>query len=579
MNISLQWLSQHTRPEIMRRGESLLKTSYPRIHISDALIKAEVQGTRAYEVKIKEEGGAPEATCTCPYDQGGFCKHIVAVVLLVLKSDQTEFSTQTSRGLSSEMEMAMKPNFFQELFLETDHTIQNRFLEMLFRKQPALRMQFVRFLEDPSIPESSEEIDRVKNEIHQACSGLTLDITDINPGYDFGYRNPISWPDRELTRRYLMPIFSGHSLRIDQFLNAGQIVEAMEILLGIYEGIQDVGEPEYPVESIFPNFESELLKMVEPMFLDAAHLIRSEHQRVSVIDAAIDTFFNRMLDQRQVSIEGGQGAAYDFAYWEAILKSLSLTPKSATHLHAWLQKSGIDQELSTFWLIHHLGVVLENDELWTVPAKRFMTEQPMIAKALLKYELAHDNKSNALEVAKKTVQLFPVELEEEVVRGFDPSDDPTFYEEVLIAYMLRTEDLEFLPQLPSKMNEQVVERLSEKINRMISAKFYVEVLLSANRMEALKDFVGQADESHWKQILPLVAPHFPTDTLAWVSWYVQRELGFARGRKKYVELISWMVFAANNGGLVQEMKALADHLRTSNPALKALHDELSKAGF
>jgi uncharacterized Zn finger protein len=45
-------------------------------------VTAEVAGGDLYEVAILlEEGGIAEARCTCPYDWGGYCKHIVAVLL------------------------------------------------------------------------------------------------------------------------------------------------------------------------------------------------------------------------------------------------------------------------------------------------------------------------------------------------------------------------------------------------------------------------------------------------------------------------------------------------------------------
>ena len=35
-----------------------------------------------------DDGGIGSATCTCPYDWGGYCKHIVAVLLTVLHGNE-----------------------------------------------------------------------------------------------------------------------------------------------------------------------------------------------------------------------------------------------------------------------------------------------------------------------------------------------------------------------------------------------------------------------------------------------------------------------------------------------------------
>ena len=47
-------------------------------------LTAEVEGSEfePYQVSIRlHDGGVADAHCTCPYDWGGYCKHIVAVLL------------------------------------------------------------------------------------------------------------------------------------------------------------------------------------------------------------------------------------------------------------------------------------------------------------------------------------------------------------------------------------------------------------------------------------------------------------------------------------------------------------------
>lgn len=51
-------------------------------------IKAKVQGSENYKVKIKAEGTQVFASCSCPYDYGDHCKHIAATLMHL----QSEFS-------------------------------------------------------------------------------------------------------------------------------------------------------------------------------------------------------------------------------------------------------------------------------------------------------------------------------------------------------------------------------------------------------------------------------------------------------------------------------------------------------
>ena len=56
------------------------------------LLTARVQGSEyaPYEIAVSllDDGSIDDATCTCPYDWGGYCKHIVAVLLTVLQGDE-----------------------------------------------------------------------------------------------------------------------------------------------------------------------------------------------------------------------------------------------------------------------------------------------------------------------------------------------------------------------------------------------------------------------------------------------------------------------------------------------------------
>jgi uncharacterized Zn finger protein len=56
------------------------------------LLRAEVEGSQylPYRVQVRfHEGGVTEAQCSCPYDWGGWCKHIVAALLVCLHEPES----------------------------------------------------------------------------------------------------------------------------------------------------------------------------------------------------------------------------------------------------------------------------------------------------------------------------------------------------------------------------------------------------------------------------------------------------------------------------------------------------------
>jgi uncharacterized Zn finger protein len=74
-----------TTTQSFSRGDTYMKAgAVLEIEQRDDLLLAEVEGSEydPYQVRVRlDAGGIVDADCTCPYDWGGYCKHIVAVLL------------------------------------------------------------------------------------------------------------------------------------------------------------------------------------------------------------------------------------------------------------------------------------------------------------------------------------------------------------------------------------------------------------------------------------------------------------------------------------------------------------------
>lgn len=82
-------------PDIFARGAEYYRTGA--VSVSDLVrrgseLSAAVHGSNfaPYQVTVQlHDGGVADAQCTCPYDWGGYCKHIVAVLLSFARSPET----------------------------------------------------------------------------------------------------------------------------------------------------------------------------------------------------------------------------------------------------------------------------------------------------------------------------------------------------------------------------------------------------------------------------------------------------------------------------------------------------------
>jgi hypothetical protein len=94
MLLSQKTLESGSLPQVFERGKTLLaqQGSIPKLLKRGDIYEAEVKGSSMvpYKTAIDLGGMEMKATCNCPYEQGGFCKHIIAVGLAILEGAFTE---------------------------------------------------------------------------------------------------------------------------------------------------------------------------------------------------------------------------------------------------------------------------------------------------------------------------------------------------------------------------------------------------------------------------------------------------------------------------------------------------------
>jgi uncharacterized Zn finger protein len=87
-------LIQHAAtPEIVERGRAYYEQErVTSLVLRGTTLYAEVEGNEEFPYLVRCTFGADnsvEASCTCPYDWGGWCKHIVAVCLSLIHAPET----------------------------------------------------------------------------------------------------------------------------------------------------------------------------------------------------------------------------------------------------------------------------------------------------------------------------------------------------------------------------------------------------------------------------------------------------------------------------------------------------------
>ena len=71
------------------------------------ILLAECKGTYTYHLRVElDEGGIQSASCTCPYEFGGYCKHLVALLLTYIHKPGEFIERKSISALLENMDKA-----------------------------------------------------------------------------------------------------------------------------------------------------------------------------------------------------------------------------------------------------------------------------------------------------------------------------------------------------------------------------------------------------------------------------------------------------------------------------------------
>ena len=145
MQINEAWLQKNTLPAVRERGAHLYRTGTVRPGRTATGYGALVRGTGDYDVQIFEKAGNLRADCTCPYEESGLCKHIVAVILAIQNGDIDENPSATKIGLF-DLERSNDPDFFEKYYTPAAAEAKAKFPRAELEENQAQRMLFLQEL-------------------------------------------------------------------------------------------------------------------------------------------------------------------------------------------------------------------------------------------------------------------------------------------------------------------------------------------------------------------------------------------------------------------------------------------------
>lgn len=202
------------------------------------LLTAEVEGSTLpfYQVSVMlaDAGGIADASCTCPYDWGGYCKHIVAVLLSGLHN--------TGVVVKPDLETLLAPLTEKQL---------RRVLQALAEGRPELVDDIEReaqwLTQEPAaVGPAAGVAHAIPVDLAAIRREIGKDLRSFEHGGGGGRGGYYDYWDDEAGTIYPEEVLGPHQVRATQLLDAGDPAAAASVIAAVVEawgeGVSDLDE-------------------------------------------------------------------------------------------------------------------------------------------------------------------------------------------------------------------------------------------------------------------------------------------------------------------------------------------------
>ena len=548
---------------------------------------ARVLGTYRYRITISGTQAEPHFHCSCPYDYGGICKHVVAVGLAILEGE-----AETGAALYEEATVVEDPavllSRFPSLFNQVTDSMKIQFLEQVLSQNAALRAQFAKYAETyaGSLVASddtayTETIENVKEEVALHLESLTFDEDELYaPDYyeNGGYYD--EWEDAyQSAQRIIREALEPYEKKIRRHWQQGELAKGMAVLLGIYEGKSVTTEPASDPLGILDDGYAEIVdevvrELVAGLLPPLAEIIKSPAETQATIHLLLDRY-----QQHDVSVQELRNQKtyvfYQLKDFETLLIVLADNPDTAQFLLNRLQERDL-VDTDTAYVLLHLTQQLDDDALWISTAEDFALYEAAIARQLLDKYQEEKRSEDFLRIAKQTFRQFPDQIDE-YLAGHLPNDDQIdFYKEVHLHLIRRLHRLDYYLVIRTYLSEAEKATLIKDV--AYDDEFYIRLLATE---EHYSDILKRVQERihvdyHFDRLIEPILSVYPDECFAMLRQKCRKAIE-QRGRAVYQRISRWLQLMTRIEDHREETSTFIDQFYHHKPSLPALKDEMRRA--
>lgn len=513
----------------------------------DDKITAIVQGEYDYQVTIYKENNRITADCTCPYDWGGYCKHIIATLIASFMNGEEKIIKKSKTENKSEV-------ILNSLSLDEI----KEFLKTEFNDNPALKENFIIYFSGKSSKERN--LLDYKKEINQSYR----EISDRHGFIKYGIN---------------IDFFEYYDLA-NRFEKAGNILEAVTIFQALSEV---VAENMDNVDDSDGYYGDQFVSAID----DMTHCIKKAELKPDEKKKYIKYFFNKYIENDPDYFREYYGYALreicyledDLKYWKKLLEPY--LPKKIPDSSRW---SEYYQAIE--WIrmqLHILDLLNEKEEFYQL-IKRFYQKNHELCLYYASRLGKDSQNKEAVKVAEEGLTLFPPHLTKDILKFLNQyykKDSPEKYKENLIKLFVQDKkwsDYDNLKIICSQeeWEEEIFPILIERLSKdIIGRNILIDLYIKENMLQqALQRAISQESLFTLSFYYQVFAEKYPA---VYFQAYQKLIIPFAdsrMGRPHYREIVKYLKEMKRIKGFEEEFNRLIKLLRTKYANRPAFLDEM-----
>jgi hypothetical protein len=510
-------------------------------------ITAIVQGEYDYQVTIHKNNNKITADCTCPYDWGGYCKHIIATLITIFMNGEEKIIKKPQKEDKSEV-------ILNSLSLDEI----KKFLKKEFNINPVLKENFTIYFSGKSSKERN--LLDYKKEINQSFR----EISDRHGFIKYGMN---------------VDFFEYYDLA-NRFEKAGNTLEAITIYYALSEVIaENMGN----IDDSDGYYGGEFTCAIDNM-VDCINKLELDHKEKKKY---IQYFFDKYVENDPDYFREYYGYALreicyleeDLQYWRKLLEPY--LPKKIPDSSQWFEYFQAIEWVNM--QLHILELLKDKEEFYQLIKSCYHKNHELCLYYAYSLEKDGQNKE-AVKVAEEGLALFPPHLTKDILKFLNQyykKDSPEKYKENLINLFVQDRDWNDYKKLKEICSQEewkgeifpiIIERLSKDF---LGRNIIVDLYLKEEMFEdALQRVISQESLFTLSFYYKVFAEKNPA---IYFKAYQKLIIPFAdsrMGRPHYREIVKYLKEMKKIKGFEEEFDNLINFLKTKYTNRPAFLDEM-----